>query len=82
MFYSHTGVKNKTMLNRFFIHQINASSSCFYLSQSFVAEKRHGAMQKLRKNGHKSVQDIENDGYLDAHLIKREREMNKIAPVL
>jgi len=35
------------MLVRFLIHQINAPSSCCYLSQSFVAEKRHGAMQKL-----------------------------------
>jgi hypothetical protein len=63
------------------------------ISQSFIAEKRYGAMQKLfikkeekklRKNRHKSVQDIENNGYLDAHLKKRrkEREMNKIAPVL
>jgi hypothetical protein len=32
---------------RFFIHQINAPSSCWYISQSFVVEKRHGAMQKL-----------------------------------
>ena len=61
----------------------------------FVAEKRHGAMQKLFmkkrrekkeswKNGHKSVRDIENNGYLDAHLKKkrREREMNKIASAL
>ena len=35
----------------------------------------------MRKNGHKSVRDIENNGYLDAHLKKR-KEMNKIAPVL
>ena len=50
------------------------------ISQSFVAEKRHGAMQKLfikkriEKNGHKSVQDIENNGYLDARLKKEERD--------
>ena len=58
--------------------------------KSFVAEKRHGAMQKLfikkekEKNDEEnkwtqSVRDIENNGYSDAHLKK---EMNKIAPVL
>ena len=47
------------------------------ISQSFV-EKRHGAMQKLfikkerrrkkveKKNGHKSIPDIYNNGYSDA----------------
>ena len=56
--------------------------------KSFVAEKRHGAMQKLfikkgkkevEKNGHKSVRDIKNNGYSDAHLKK---EMNKITPIV
>ena len=65
--------------------------------KSFVAEKRHGAMQNLfkkkekkrekhswEKNGHKSVRDIENNGYLDAHLKKRQEEeiWIKIALVL
>ena len=35
------------MLVRFFIHQINAPSSCWYFYQSSLVEKRHGAMQKL-----------------------------------
>ena len=38
------------MFVRFFIHQINALGSYWYLSESFVAEKRHGAMQKLFKS--------------------------------
>ena len=38
------------MLVRFSIHQINASGSYWCISQSFVAEKRHGAMQKLFKS--------------------------------
>ena len=92
MFYSYTRGEHKNMLVRFSIHQINVPSSCYYLSKVFVAEKRHGAVQKLfrkkreekkkklRKNGHKSVRDIENNGYLDAHLKKR--EMKKIAPAL
>ena len=37
------GVNTKNMLDRF-IHQINAPSSYWYISQSIVAEKRHGAM--------------------------------------
>jgi hypothetical protein len=55
MFYSYTGGEHKNMLVKFSIYQVNAPSSCSYLSQSFVAEKRHGAMQKLfikkKKNG-------------------------------
>ena len=58
------------------------------ISQSFVAEKRHGAIQKLfmkkknwEKNGHKSFWDIKNNGYLNAHM-KKKKEMNKIASVL
>ena len=47
MFYSYTRSKHKNMFIRFSIHQINAPSSCYYLSQSFVAEERQGAMQKL-----------------------------------
>jgi len=31
-----------------------------------VAEKRHGLYKKKRKNGHKDVQSIENNGYIDA----------------
>ena len=89
MFYSYTRSEHKNMLDRFFIHQINALSSCCYLSEVFVAEKRHGLCKsysekrekKLRKNGHKSVRDIENNGYLDARLEKREK-MNKIASVV
>jgi hypothetical protein len=52
------------------------------ISQSFVAEKGHGAMQKLcmKKEKEKkgvekkwtSVRDIENNRYLDARLKKRD----------
>ena len=35
-----------------------------------------------KKHRHKSVWDIENNGYLDAHPKKEEEEMNKIAPIL
>ena len=59
--------------------------------KSFVAEKKHVAMQKLfikkrkkKKRWKKwtSVRDIENNGYLDAPVKKREKKMNKIAHVL
>jgi hypothetical protein len=53
---------NKNMFDRFFIHQINAPSSCCYLSK-FLLQKRGWAMKKLfikkekivEKNGHKSI---------------------------
>jgi hypothetical protein len=64
------------MLNRFSIHQINAPSCC-YLSQSLVAKKRHGAMQKYWKMDIKYIWDIENNGYLNARLKRKERE-NKV----
>ena len=52
------------------------------ISQSFIAEKRHGAMQKLFKKEKEkkvekkwtSVRDIENNGYSDACLKKRRDE--------
>ena len=55
------------------------------ISQSFVVEKRHGAMQKLfikkkekRLKKWTSVRDIENNGYYDAC---QKKEMNKIVHV-
>jgi hypothetical protein len=58
------------------------------ISQKFCYRKETGGYakvvhkKKLRKNGHKSVQDIENNGYLDAHLKKekKEKKMNKDSP--
>jgi hypothetical protein len=47
MFYSYTGGEHKNMFVRFFIHQINAPKFLLLSLKSFVAEKRHGAMQKL-----------------------------------
>jgi hypothetical protein len=51
--------------------------------KSFVIEKRHGAMQKkkrkkerkkkIRKNRHKDIWSIENNGYKDARYEKNER---------
>ena len=46
------------------------------ISQSFVIEKTHGAMQKLfikKKEKWTSVRDIENNGNSDARL-KKERD--------
>jgi hypothetical protein len=54
------------MFARFSIHQLNAPSSCCYLSKvlllslkSFVAEKRHGAMQKLLKKVKKKKKRVQ-----------------------
>jgi hypothetical protein len=45
--------------------------------------KKRREQKELKRNGHKSVQDIENNGYLDVHLKKKEKKkMNKIASVL
>ena len=72
---------NKDMFDRFSIHQINAPSSCCYLSKVLLQKKRHGAMQKLfikkkKKELKKwiSVRDSENNGYSDAHLKKEEKD--------
>ena len=61
MFYSYTGSEPKNMLVRFSIHQINALGSYWYLSQSFVAEKRDGAMQKLFKSKKKETKRKKRD---------------------
>ena len=47
------------------------------MQKLFIKKERKKSWEK---NGHKSVQDIENNGYSDARLKKE--EMNKIAPVL
>ena len=81
------GVNTKTCLIGF--HPPNKCSKVLVaISQSFIAENRPGAMQKLfikkRKKELKkwtSVRDMENNGYSDVHL-KRKKEMNKIAHVL
>ena len=47
MCYSYTGGEHKNVLVRFSIHEINAPKFLLLSLKSFVAEKRHGAMQKL-----------------------------------
>ena len=41
--------------------------------QKLFIKKERKEKKELRKNGHKSVRDIENNGYLDA-LLKKEKE--------
>ena len=63
------------------------------ISQKFCCRKEHGLCKsysdkkrrkekkkKVKNNGHKSVQNIENYGYLDACLKKQRRKMNKNSP--
>ena len=94
MFYSYTRSEHKNMLDRFFIHQINAPSSCCYLSKVLL-QKRHGAMQKLfikKRKKRKKKMSWEKNGQVSEisktmgtqmpAWKKRKKEMNKIAPVL
>ena len=68
------------MFVRFSIHQINAPSSLSYLSK-FCCRKReygcakviHEKKERIEKKWTQSVRDIENNGYLDARLEKKER---------
>ena len=69
------------------IHQINAPSSSCYLSKVFVAEKKHGAMQKLfikkrreMKNGQVS-EILKTMGTQMPAWKKEKKKMNKIALV-
>jgi hypothetical protein len=41
-----------------FFHQINALSSCCYLSKSFVAEKKHGLCKVIHKEKEKKKERI------------------------
>ena len=49
--------------------------------QKLFRKKEKKRKKVKKKNGHKSVRDIENNGYLDARLKKEERWI-KIAPIL
>ena len=62
IFYSYTGSEPKIMLVRFSIHQINATGSYWYLSQSFVVEKRHGYMQKLFIKKRRKKEEMRKNG--------------------
>ena len=46
------------------------------MQKLFIKKKRENGKEKMekRKNGHKSVRDIENNGYSDACLKKEERD--------
>ena len=50
MFYSYTGSEHKNMLDRFFIHQINAPSSCCYLSKVLLQKRGMGYVKVIHKN--------------------------------
>ena len=53
------------------------------MQKIFIKKKEKRKRKKRDEKKWTSVRDIENNGYLDAHLKKKEEEkMNKIAPVL
>ena len=47
---THSLGVNKNMLDRFSIHQINALSSCCYLSKVLLQKRGMGMQKELRKN--------------------------------
>ena len=58
IFYSYSRSEHKNMLDRFSIHQINAPSSCYYLSKVLLQKRSlgyakviHKKKKKKRKNG-------------------------------
>jgi hypothetical protein len=56
------------------IQQINALSSCFYLSKVLLQKRSRGyakVIHKKRRKEKRSVRDIENNGYLNACLKKK-----------
>ena len=78
------------MLDRFFIHQINALSSCCYLSK-FCCRKETGSYAKVIHKKRKEKRDEKKmdkyPRYLKQWVLrcppeKEEEEMNKIAPAL
>ena len=78
MFYSYTGGKHKNMPDRF-IHQINAPSSCEYLSQKFCCRQETWgyAKEKVKKMDAKMSGVLKTMGTKMAAMKKRE-----IAPAL
>jgi hypothetical protein len=53
MFYSYTGSEHKNMLDKFFIHQINAPSSCRYLSKVLLLRRGMGYAKVIHKKREK-----------------------------
>jgi hypothetical protein len=62
MFYSYTGSKHKNMLDRFFIHQINASSSCYYLSKFCCRKEAWGYAKVIHKKERKEKKELRKNG--------------------
>ena len=53
MFYSYIGGEHKNMLDRFSIHQINALSSCCYLSKVLLQKRGMGYAKVIHKKSEK-----------------------------
>ena len=79
------------MLDRFFIHQINAQSSCCYLSKFYCRKETWGYAKVIHKKKRKEKNGDEKKwiqkcpGYLKQWVLRcppEKKEMNKIAPIL
>ena len=79
MFYSYTGSEPKNMFVRFFTHQINAPSSCCYLSKVLLQRRGMGYARVIHKKRERKelkmdkCLNYQNNGYLDARQKKRKR---------
>jgi hypothetical protein len=82
MFHSYTGREHKNMLVRFSIHQINALSSCCYLSKVLLQKRGMGICKSYSSKRRKkelrkkwiSVRDTENNGYSYARLKRKKKK--------
>ena len=84
------GVNTKNMLDRFSIHQINAPSSCYYLSKLCCRKEAWGYAKVIHKKEKKGKKELKKwtqkcPRYLKQQVLRcppKKREKNKIAPAL
>ena len=58
MFYSYIGGEHKNMLDRFLIYQINALSSCCYLSKFCCKKETWGYAKVIHKKREKDKEKL------------------------
>jgi ferritin len=59
MFYSYTWSEHKNMIDRFSIHQINASSFYYYLSKLCCRKEAMGYAKVIHKKEKKELRKID-----------------------
>jgi hypothetical protein len=83
MFYSYTWGEHKNMFARFSIHQLNAPSSCCYLSKVLLQKRDMGLCKSYSKKVKKKTREFKKmdkcpkylkNGYLDACLKRKKKD--------